>query len=346
MSEPAPVRLGGTDIEVGRLGFGGAPLGNLYRPLAEAEAVQTLAAAWNSGIRLYDTAPHYGQGLGERRVGNALRGADRADYVLSTKAGRLLTPAGYADVRHGFRSPMPFEIAYDYSYAGVMRSFEDSLQRLGLDRIDILLLHDIGRATHGERDDALFSVAMEGGHRALCELRAAGDVGAIGLGVNETEVCERALAYGDWDCFLLAGRYTLLEQGALASLLPACEARGVSVLIGGPYNSGILATGVGIAGGACYDYARAPQAVVERVLRLETACDEHGVPLLAAALQFPLAHPAVAAVLPGIDRPERVSETWRLLRFPIPGDLWAALKAVDLLAAEAPVPAGTGERAP
>lgn len=327
------MRLGCTNLAVDRLGFGGAPLGNLYTGVSDAAATTTLAAAWAGGIRLYDTVPHYGQGLSERRIGDALRG--RADYVLSTKVGRLLEPAGYADARHGYASPMPFDIVYDYSYAGVLRSFEDSLQRLGLDRIDILLMHDIGHATHGEDHQALFEVAMRDGYRALSELRATGAVRAIGLGVNETAVCEQALEHGDWDCFLVAGRYTLLEQGALQALLPACEARGVSVLIGGPYNSGILA-----GDGATYDYRRAPRAIVEKVARLKATCGAYGVPLAAAALQFPLAHPAVAAVLPGIDRPERVDETQRLLRHPIPADLWRALKAATLLAEGAPVPNG------
>ena len=335
MSELPVQRLGATDLVVGRVGFGGAPLGNLYAPVTDTVAATTLAAAWAGGIRLYDTAPYYGQGLSERRMGDALRGRD--DYVLSTKVGRLLEPAGYADARYGFASPMPFDAAYDYSYGGVMRSFEDSLQRLGLDRIDILLLHDIGSATHGEAHEALFEVAMRDGYRALRELRASGDVRAIGLGVNETAVCEQALEHGDWDCFLVAGRYTLLEQGALESLLPACATRGVSVLIGGPYNSGILA-----GDGANYDYRRAPPAIVQKVARLEAVCGEYGVPLPAAALQFPLAHPVVAAVLPGIDRPERVVETMRLLRFPIPAELWRALKAMKMLAEGAPVPAGAG----
>ncbi|MDE0191497.1 MAG: aldo/keto reductase [Gammaproteobacteria bacterium] len=337
MSEPPGVRLGRTDLVVDRLGFGGAPLGNLYTGVSDAEATKTLGAAWAGGIRLYDTAPHYGQGLSERRIGDALRG--HPDYVLSTKVGRLLKPAGYADARHDFVSPMPFDIAYDYSYAGVLRSFEDSLQRLGLDRIDILLLHDIGHATHGEGHDALFELAMCGGYRALSELRATGAVRAIGLGVNETAVCEQALEHGDWDCFLVAGRYTLLEQGALQTLLPACEARGVSVLIGGPYNSGILA-----GGRATYNYRRAPDAVVEKTARLEAVCGAYGAPLAAAALQFPLAHPAVAAVLPGIDRPERVDETLRLLHHPIPSDLWRDLKAANLLAEGAPVPADLTRR--
>ena len=319
--------------------MGCAPLGNLYRALPEARAAALLAAAWDAGFRFFDTAPHYGQGLSERRLGDALR--TRSDFVVSTKVGRLLRPAGYVRTREGFVSPMPFEAVYDYSYDGVMRSYEDSLQRLGLHRIDVLLMHDIGRRTHGARHEALFSVAMRDGYRALEELRANGDVGAIGIGANETEVCLAALDAGDWDCFLIAGRYTLLDQAALVALLPACTAHGVAVVIGGPYNSGILASGVGRNTAACYDYGPAPPEIVERVRRLEATCDAYRVPLKAAALQFPLAHPAVAAVIPGIDSVARLNETLRLMRMAIPAEFWTALRCRGLLAVDAPVPDGT-----
>ena len=338
MNAPQISRIGATGLEVSSLGLGCAPLGNLYRPLDDSVASGIFGAAWNHGIRLFDTAPHYGQGLSERRVGDALRGESRGDYVLSTKVGRLLRPAGYATERHGFVSPMPFDISYDYSYGGVMRSYEHSLQRLGLDRIDILLMHDIGRATHADRNDELFPIAMQQGYRAMAELRSNGDVRAIGIGANEWEVCAMALDQGDWDCFLLAGRYTLLEQEALHSFLPACEARNCSVVVGGPYNSGILATGVRGGGAAYYNYQPAPPGVLEKVLRLEDACAEHGISLAAAALQFPLAHPAVASVIPGIDSVNRVAQTLRLLRTPIPAHFWRALQSRGLLAEDAPVP--------
>ena len=331
-------RIGATDLEVGRLGLGCAPLGNLYREVSDTAATATVHTAWNMGIRLFDTAPHYGQGLSERRVGDALRHAGGLDYVLSTKVGRLLAPAGYAEERHGFVSPMPFDIVYDYSYGGVMRSFEDSLQRLGLDRIDILLMHDIGRATHGESNDLLFRVAMDGGYRAMTELRENGDVRAIGIGANEAEVCEVALQRGDWDCFLLAGRYTLLEQEAQQSFLPLCMARNCSVLIGGPYNSGILVSGVRTGHTAYYNYRPAPPDVIEKVARLEALCRQFEIPLAAAALQFPLAHPAVASVVPGVDSVDRVNHTLRLFRTPIPEAFWPALKAEGLLAEETPTP--------
>ena len=330
--------IGGTGLEVGDLGLGCAPLGNLYRPLTDAQAAEVLGAAWEKGVRLFDTAPHYGQGLSERRVGDALRSPERGEYVLSTKVGRLLVPAGHAQERHGFVSPMPFDTVYDYSYDGVMRSFEDSLQRLGLDRIDILLMHDIGRATLGERNDELFPIAMRGGYRAMNELRSNGDVRAIGIGANEFEVCLAALDHGDWDCFLLAGRYTLLEQGALKSFFPLCEARNCSVLIGGPYNSGILASGVRPGATAFFNYRPASRHIGERVLRMETLCAKFDVPLAAAALQFPSAHPAVASVLVGIDSAERVVETLKLWRSSIPEDLWAMLRSKGFLAEDAPTP--------
>ena len=280
--------LGKTELSIDALGFGCASLGNLYHAVSDAEAADILTTARARGFRYFDTAPHYGQGLSERRVGDALRGS--SDYVLSTKVGRLLRPAGYAAERHGFVSPMPFDMAYDYSYDGVMRSFEDSLQRLGLDRIDILYMHDIGPVTHGDDDRRLFPIAMDGGYRALEALRQSGLVSAIGLGVNEYEVCERALDYGDWDCFLLAGRYTLLEQKALETFLPQCMDRNCSLIIGGAYNSGILATGVRGKGPYYYNYAAAPEPVIKKVAAIERLCDEFEVSMAAAALQFPLAH--------------------------------------------------------
>ena len=331
-------RVGATSLEVSSLGLGCAQLGNLYTEMPDQVAREIVGAAWDRGIRLFDTAPHYGQGLSERRLGDALRQSGRRRHVLSSKVGRLLTPAGFAADRHGFVSGMPFDIVYDYSYDGVMRSFEDSQQRLGLDRIDILLMHDIGRATHGERHEEVFQVAMDGGYRAMEELRSSRDVRAIGVGANEIEACAAALEHAQWDCFLLAGRYTLLEQEAMRSFLPACRRRSCSVLIGGPYNSGVLASGASGGGTAYFDYRPAPPDILQRVVDLEVVCRRHHVPLAAAALQFPLAHPAVASVMPGIDSVERVEQTLALLRTPIPGDLWQELKASRLLAQDAPTP--------
>lgn len=328
--------LGSTAVAVTRLGFGAASLGNLYRRIDDDTARATAVTAWEQGIRYFDTAPHYGFGLSERRLGDVLR--EREGYVLSTKVGRLLAPRPRAEDKYGFRSPMPFEPVYDYSYDAVMRSFEDSQQRLGLSRIDIIYMHDIGRVTHGARHEELFAIAMDGGYRAMRELRDQGLVRAIGLGVNEYEVCMEAMAHGDFDCFLLAGRYTLLEQEPLESFFPACRARGVSVVIGGPYNSGILATGTKSGQTLTYNYESAPPLVVAKARRIEQCCEEFQVPLAAAALQFTLGHPVVASVIPGLGSPERVRGTIELTRTKIPAELWRELKRRGLLHEAAPEP--------
>ncbi len=332
--------MGATALRLPELGFGAGPLGNLYQPMTEEQAQALLELAWTSGFRYFDTAPHYGQGLSERRLGDSLRQHQGRDYILSTKAGRLLKPAPYAEQRHGFYSPLPFDIHYDYSYDGIMRSFEDSVQRLGLARVDILFMHDIGRATHGSHNDELFAIAMSGGYRALNALREQGLVQAIGLGVNEYEVCEVALEHGDWDCFLLAGRYTLLEQAALDSFLPKCQQRKCSVVIGGVYNSGILATGTNAGGTARYNYATAPLAVLDKVKQLETVCDHYAVPLAAAALQFPLAHPAVTSVIPGMGSTGQVTQTLSLMNTRIPDEFWRELRRQGLVHQDAPLPGG------
>lgn len=329
-------RLGTTAVAVSRLGFGAATLGNLYRSMTDANARDAIHAALAAGITYFDTAPYYGFGLSERRLGDALR--DQQNCVISTKVGRLLKPCAKARDKHGFCSPMPFEPVYDYSYDAVMRSFEDSLQRLGLSRIDVVFIHDIGRLTHGDANAALFKTAMEGGYKALAELRQQGVIQAIGLGVNETEVCEDAMRYGDFDCFLLAGRYTLLEQGALASFLPKCVAQKVSVIIGGPYNSGILAKGTGSAANLTYNYAPAPADIIAKVAQLEAVCAEFAVPLPAAALQFALAHPAVASVIPGLSSATRVQASLAQFNLPIPREFWRTLLERGLLHEDTPVP--------
>lgn len=333
-------RLHRSELRLSELGFGAASLGNLYQPLSDADATATLEAALEVGATYVDTAPYYGFGLSERRVGEVLR--QRQGWVLSTKVGRLLRPApgirGDGE-RHGFRSPMPFEPVFDYTYDGVLRSYEDSLQRLGLSRIDILYVHDIGARTHGERHGETFpQLTAGGGFKALEQLRASGAIAAFGLGVNECEVCLQAIDHADLDVILLAGRYTLLEQGALDELLPRCAQRGISVVVGGPFNSGILATGVRKPGSLRYDYAPAPPALVQRVARLEAVCESHGVALPAAALQFPLAHPCVVSVIPGPGRPQEVKGAFHLYRQPIPAEFWDDLRALGLIRADAPVP--------
>ncbi|WP_041521841.1 aldo/keto reductase [Gilvimarinus agarilyticus] len=330
--------IANTTLRVNELGFGCAPVGNLYHAVSDTQAAQILAAAWDVGLRYFDTAPHYGQGLSERRTGDALRALKGRDYILSTKVGRLLKPSGYRHERHGFVSPMPFDFEYDYSYDGVMRSYEDSLMRLGLDRVDILYIHDIGRLTHGDKHDEYFKIAMDGGYKALDELRSSGAVKAIGLGVNESEVCETALDCGDWDCFLLAGRYTLLEQDSLKTLLPKCEKRNTSVIVGGPYNSGILASGVNTSHTPMYNYSPAPKRIIDKVSRIESVCADYGVTLAAAALQFPLAHPSVASVIPGLGSDQHIKKTLEFFNEDIPHAFWQSLKSNHLIDESAPLP--------
>jgi D-threo-aldose 1-dehydrogenase len=333
--------IGDTRLRVTELGFGAASLGNLYHSVSDGDARDTAIAAIDAGIAYFDTAPYYGFGLSERRVGDALRGHD--GIVLSTKVGRLLiadsSVQGVAE-RHGFRSPMPFQPQYDYSFEGVMSSWKASMQRLGLARVDILYVHDIGRLTHGDRHDATFRQLVEGGgFRALEELRSSGAIQAFGLGVNETAICLEAMKHVHLDVILLAGRYTLLEQDALDDLFPACVRSRTSVVVGGPYNSGILATGTRQGGVLHYDYGIAPQTVIDRVHRLEAHCERHGVPLAAAALQFPLAHPQVASVIPGLGSPLRIKRTLELYRTSISDAFWHELKSEGLIHRDAPIPA-------
>lgn len=314
--------------------------------MSDSDARDTAIAAIEAGIAYFDTAPYYGFGLSERRVGDALRGHD--GIVVSTKVGRLLiadsSVQGDAE-RHGFRSPMPFKPEYDYSFEGVMSSWAASKQRLGLAKIDILYVHDIGRLTHGGRHDATFrQLTQGGGFRALEQLRGSGAIQAFGLGVNETAICLEAMKQVHLDVILLAGRYTLLEQSALDDLLPACVHSGTTIVVGGPYNSGILATGTRQGGAIHYDYGIAPQTVIDRVRRLESLCERHSVPLAAAALQFPLAHPQVASVIPGLGNPLRVENTLKLYKTSIPDTFWHDLKNEGLIHASAPIPVPDAHR--
>jgi D-threo-aldose 1-dehydrogenase len=332
-------QIGQTKLQVTELGFGAATLGNLYRPMSDESAALAINKAIESGLNQFDTAPFYGFGLSERRVGDALREVDPQSYVLSTKVGRILKPCAKAEDKHGFCSPMPFDPVYDYSYDGIMRSFEHSIQRLGLSKIDILYMHDIGQMTHGDDHQRLFKIAMEGGYKAMDELRSQGLVSAIGLGVNEYEVCEQAMDHGQFDCFLLAGRYTLLEQKALESFLPRCLKENTSIILGGPYNSGILATGVRREGVIPhYNYQPASASIIKTVAKMEDICAEFNISLAAAALQFPLAHPAVVSVIPGISSASRVETTIAQMNTSIPVEFWQRLQAEGLLSADAPVP--------
>jgi D-threo-aldose 1-dehydrogenase len=324
--------LGRTSLEVTVLGLGCATLGGHRVPVIREEAESIMRAAWARGVRYVDCAPFYGYGQAERCVGDALREMPRDEWVLSTKVGRLLRARTQAPATEPYRHPLPFNTAFDYTYDGIMRAFEDSLQRLGLARIDVLYAHDIGAGQHRDAHPEIMRTFRDGGYRALEELRRAGVVRAIGIGVNERDVLLDATEWGDWDAFLLASRYTLLEQDPLDDLLPKCLRSGISVVVGAALNTGIL------AGRDSWNYRPAPPEIVARVDAIQAVCDSHGVPLIAAALQFPLAHPAVAAVLPGPRNLEEMEENSELLRYPIPPGLWADLRNVKLIRPDAPTP--------
>ena len=333
----------GVELQFTELGFGGAPLGNLYRPMTEKEARVTLDAVWATGCRYFDTAPLYGLGLSETRLNGFLRPKPRDSFLISTKVGRVLDLCKpYERSRlggHGafFETPSRRE-RYDYSYDGVMRSLEFSLERLGLDQIDIVYAHDVDVVTHGSKEasDARIKEFMTGGYRALDELRASRTIKAFGAGINEWEVAETLARAGDFDVFLLAGRYTLLEQDALTSFLPLCEEKKIAVVVGGPFNSGILATGV--KADAHYNYGPAPDEVKDRVRRIQQTCKAFKVKLPEAALHFPLGHPAVVSVIAGAQRASEVKRNAAMMNSKIPAALWRALKAEKLLREDAPVP--------
>jgi D-threo-aldose 1-dehydrogenase len=333
--------LGKSGLHVTALGLGGAPLGDLYERIPEERAVATLKRAYELGVRLFDTAPLYGHGLSEHRFGHVLRQVEeRAGFVLSTKVARYLAPQAPEQVDRGqFQGGLNFNIVPDYSYDGAMRAFEQSLQRLGMDRVDIVHIHDVDVWTWGSEEAfrQRFREAMDGAYRALHDLRAQGVIRAIGAGINEVGPMIQFANAGDFDTFMLAGRYTLLEQEPLDELLPLCERKGIGILTAGPYNSGILATGA--TANAKYNYRPAPPEILQRVQRIEAVCARHGVPLAAAAVQFPLAHPAVSSMVPGAVRPEEVEANMRLVETPVPAALWAELKHERLLREDAPTPA-------
>jgi D-threo-aldose 1-dehydrogenase len=332
--------VGGTSLKTTALGMGGAPLGGFRFPLDDDQGVATLRAAWKGGVRYFDTSPYYGYGRSELMFGFALRPHPREGYVLSTKVGRWMAPLRAGETVPGWRSGgLPFKPAFDYSREGTLRSLEQSMLRLGIPRIDIALIHDADVHTHGSQAEAdrRLKEAMAGSYPALAELRSQGIVGAIGVGLNETAMSLRFAREADLDCIMLAGRYTLLEQGALEELLPLCERKNMSILLAAPLNSGILATGA--RAGATYDYKPAPPPVLDKVRRIEAVCRRHGVDLTTAALQFPLGHPRIASVVAGAIKPAEVEENIARMAVPIPADLWRELKHEGLMAEAAPLPA-------
>lgn len=336
MSHAAPLptrRLGRTLLQLTVLGFGGSAIGNLHRPVSEDDAFAAIDAALNSGIGYFDTAPLYGGGLGEHRIGRSLGRVERQSFVLSTKVGRLLKPVPSFVAPGPYTEQLPFEIVHNYGYDAVRRSLEDSMQRLGLSRIDIALIHDIDPYNHGDAYMDRFHEAMNGAYPALVRLREEGMLGAIGVGVNNVDVCEACAKMGDFDCFLLAGRLSLIEQGALKSFLPFCESRGIGVIVGAPFNSGILARGTKSA--ATYNYLAVPDDVREKVETIEDLCGSHRVSLMAAALQYPLRHPAVASVLPGIRSAAQAEACVRAITEPIPEQFWSDFDSLDVPASGA-----------
>ncbi len=322
------VQIGKTSLQVTRLGLGGAPLGGLFEDVQGEVAVATIHRALELGINFFDTAPLYGHGKSEKWMGQGLAGIPSDSRVLATKVGRVLEPVAPGTLeKDEFDNPAPFRPVFDFSYDGVMRSFNESLKRLQVDRIDILHIHD---------PDNHYVQAIKGAYPALDQLRREGRIAAVGAGMNQAEMPARFAREGNFDCFLLAGRYTLIDHTGLNELLPLCVEKKISIIIGGPYNSGILATGA--KPGAKFNYADAPPEILERVREVEEICDRFQVPMKAAALQFPLAHPAVASVVPGARSVAELEENFRLISHPIPGEFWAELRAKGLLPEEAPVP--------
>jgi D-threo-aldose 1-dehydrogenase len=339
MSASSRRPVGRTGLEVSVLGFGTAPLGDLYGKLDDGTAIAAVERALALGVNLIDTSPLYGHGLAEHRCGTAIRRVPRDQVVVCTKVGRWMDPSHGRGDGSGFVGGQPHRAVIDYSYDGTLRSVEQSLLRLGTDRLDLLLIHDVDIWTHGaEAVEARFREAMTGAYVALDRLRGEGVVKGIGIGVNEAEMCVRFAQAGSFDTMLLAGRYSLLEQPALKQFLPLAQQQGMGVLLGGVFNSGILATGA--VAGAKYNYQDAPEEILAKVTRIQRVCDAHGVALPTAALHFALGHPAVASVVLGAQRPQEVERNVAALSSVVPAALWSDLKAEHLLDAEAPVPGG------
>ncbi|OHV27072.1 aldo/keto reductase [Rhizobium sp. RMa-01] len=325
-------RIGKTKLEVTEISFGAAALGGLYRACPREVAMETLQAAWDSGIRYFDVAPWYGLGLAERRVGDFLRDQPDGSYVLSTKVGRLLRPVPTGTVPdYSYVDPLSFDADYDYSYDGIMRSVEFSYARLGLNRIDILYVHDIGGYTHGAAKNAVYQKQLlDSGIKALEELKSSGAIAAFGLGVNEVPVCLDVMRNADLDCILMAGRYTLLDRSAVAELLPLCLKKGTSLVVGGVFNSGILATGP--VPGAHFDYMPADDEVLAKVGAMEAIAKRHGVPLAAPALQFPLREPIVASVLIGTAKPSSLIRNIEIVEPRLADEIYAEFEPYTLVA--------------
>ena len=335
-----PKRSLRTGVELSTLGFGGAPLGELFDPVSETEAQETLQAAWDAGIRYYDTAPFYGYGKSEHRLGHFLRQQKRKDFILSSKVGRVLTATRDLDSfdKGGWIGGLPFDYRFDYSYDGIMRSWEDSLQRLGLSSIDVLLIHDLDSFFHDseQRFSAHVNQLITSGWRALDELRSQGLIKAVGTGLNRMGALPRLIDAVDLDLSIVAMPYTLLDQEVLEEEFPLCEEHGVRIVIGAVFASGILVSGP--TDGACYAYDTASPEILDKTRRIQEVCQRHDVPLPAAAMQFPLGHPLVSAIIPGAMEPSHIQTNAKWFQHEIPADIWAELKTEGLLREDAPTP--------
>ncbi len=332
--------LGRTGLDISTLGFGGAPLGDLFDAVPEDRAQATLKTAWDAGIRYYDTSPFYGYGKSEHRLGYFLRGQEREAFALSTKVGRVFKAARDLKTfdKGGWVGGLPFTFHFDYSYDGIMRSWEDSLQRTGLNAVDLLLIHDLDSFFHDseQRFSAYLNQLITSGWRALDELRSQGLIKGVGAGLNRMGAMPRLLDAVDLDFCIVAMPYTLLDQAVLDEEFPLCQERGVHIVIGAVFASGILVNGP--VEGARYAYAPASEAVLEKTRRIEAVCQRHAVPLPAAAMQFPLGHPLVTSIIPGAMAPEHIDGNVEWFQQPIPAALWEELKSEELLRADAPTP--------
>ena len=329
--------LGKSGIKISPIGFGGATLADLNTKLDDIECYKTLEKAFNSGINYFDTAPLYGYGLSEHRLGNFLKTLNRDQFILSTKVGRYMTPADPDKIdRLIFKSTLDFSPNFDYSYDGVMRSFEQSLFRLGLSKIDICLIHDVDGVTHKEEVDNRFKEAMNGAYKALEKLKSEKVIKAIGVGLNESYWCKKFAESGDFDCMILAGRYTLLEQGGLTEFLPLAKKKNIGIILAGVFNSGVLIKGV--TKDSTYDYAKIPNHIIEKYNAINEVCNDFNVPIAAAAIQFSNAHSAVSTLLLGMDYPEQVQENLNLFNFKIEKEFWLTLLEKKLIDPESPIP--------
>ena len=329
-------KLGKTNIKLSAIGFGGAPLGNLFKKLDEKICYRILEKSFRSKINIYDTSPFYGYGLSEHRLGNYLKNINQKNFYLSTKVGRYLIPENNSKINRGiFLGGLNFKPKIDYSYDGTMKSFEQSLQRLAASKIDICLIHDVDKFTFGNDYDHYFKIAMKGAYRAIQKLKDEKVIKAIGVGINDSDICAKFAQEGDFDCMLLAGRYTLLDQNALNDFFPIAKKKNIGVIMAGIFNSGILAKGIGE--NVTYFYDKIPENVKQKYLKISQICKKYNVPVPAAAIQFCYSNKLISSMILGIDRVDQVNQNLEYLKFPIPSDLWKELLNEKLIDERCPL---------